>query len=83
MNLKLVLGKAFLSMCLVWLQLLPSRHYTEWVPAYGKKTYYKGYHHKGYHHSAALGKKNFNLQRSPIVLLIFPDTTFRRSLNFN
>ena len=33
--------------------------------------------------SANLGKRFCNLQRSPIVWFIFPDTTFRWSSNFN
>ena len=49
-TLNLVLGITLLSMCLVWLQLWPTRHYTEWIAAFGKKTYYT-LGHKGYHHN--------------------------------
>ena len=50
MPLNQVFGKAFLSMCLVWFQLWPSRLYIEWIIAFGEKTYYK-HDHKGYHHN--------------------------------
>ena len=48
MALNLVLGKAFLLMYFVWLHQWPSRHYTEWIPGFGEKTYYM-LDHKGYH----------------------------------
>ena len=48
MNMIVVRSRAFLLKCLVWLQLWQSRHYTEWIPDFGEKTYYtlndKGYH---------------------------------------
>ena len=49
-TLNLVLGITFLSMCRLWLQLWPTRHYTEWIAAFGKKTYYT-LGHKEYHHN--------------------------------
>ena len=39
-TLYLVLGRAFLLMCLVWFQLWPSRHYFVWIPVFGEKTFY-------------------------------------------
>ena len=51
MTLNLVLGRAFLMIRLaVCVQLWLSRHYTEWIPAFGEKTYYT-LDHKMYHHN--------------------------------
>ena len=36
-----ILGKVFLLRYLVLRQLWPSRHYTEKIPVYGERTYYK------------------------------------------
>ena len=49
-TLNLVLGRALLSMCLVWLQVWQSKHYTAWIPAFCEKTYYT-LNHKGYDHN--------------------------------
>ena len=89
MTLNLVLDRTLLLMGLVWFQLWPSRHYTDWIPAFGEKIYYTLYH-KGYHRnqmgvikalyiviSTALSKTFCCLRRSPVVLLIFTDTIFR------
>ena len=48
-TLNLVLRRAFLSMCFVWLQLWPSRYYAEWIPDNEKE--YDVLDHQGYHNN--------------------------------
>ena len=57
-TLSLVLGRAFLLMCLVRLQLRSSRRYTEWIPAFGEKAHY-ALDHREYHHNQGGNDKNF------------------------
>ena len=65
----LFLGKSFFRCALYCF----SKHYTEWMPIFGKKAYcildHKG-HHYDYHSAvsaAILARDYFNLQKSPMV----------------
>ena len=96
MTLNLVLVRAFLSMCLVWLQFWPRRH-LYWMDSsfwwkdllYAWSQRLSPYSRWGLIKAsyivitAAPGKRFCNLRRSSIVLFIFPNTIFRWSLNFN
>ena len=93
----LVLGKAFLSMCIYGssygqagiiltvkrhIILLVKRHITSMIIK-DITTIKMGSDQSFIVISAALGNRFCNLRRRLIILLIFPDTIFRWSSNFN